>query len=238
MYTATTFPAEEIYKDLRLQKTLLKFAISPRLMGTNFNTTQATKMFARLVTPTSDTHGNKSSDNVPNRFDTWVVSYDEYNEVAGFLVAGGWGLPKNAMPMYTIQSVSFPNAQGRLDWSKPHPFATATNELGRHLISRRIYDLIWMQPDRPAIRKYWKSGNDMLRYCPEFYDEETNSYKWHRYMEGIVKKGETHPNPAYQKMILSSRPAPTDIIVRRFVFRNEYRPEWPEIKSFWSNYND
>ena len=34
-------------------------------------------------------------------------------------------------------------------------------------------------------------------------DEETNSYKWHRYMEGIVKKGETHPNPAYQKMILS-----------------------------------
>ena len=226
-YRAELISTAEVRSNKNLQKKLLSIITGRnRLMGSSVtDNSHAVREFAGLLV-------KKTKQGFDSRFHTWALAYhNDETDPCGFFVCGSI----HDLPIWTIQSVSFANAQKRNDWSKGHPFVTTLDALGDKMISDRVYDLMWMQPDRPAIRKQWKSGFDMMHYCPSFYDSEKQQYKWHRYIEGVVKQGETHPIEQYHKQILQDRPALVDVAIRHFVLKNEYRQEWNAVSDWWPN---
>jgi len=134
---------------------------------------------------------------------------------------------------YSIMSVNFPNFQPLLNWSKPHPWKDAMNAMAKYMLANSVYDVYWMQPDRPAIQKQWRTGRDIMRYCSEWYDEERSCYKWHRYIEEVVE-----PNTRTQRDVMFSGPMNLKtydfpVVIRRFTLKNQYRPDWDKVKHWW-----
>jgi hypothetical protein len=71
-----------------------------------------------------------------------------------------------------------------------------------------------------------------MRYCSEWYDEEKQTYKWHRNIHAIVEpNSRVKDDDLFHITSIKKKDFPT--VIREFSLKNQYRPDWDKVKHWW-----
>jgi len=218
MFTTQIYTAEDLQQNKTLQKQFLDVMLSKnKNMGVASDKRNTLAEFKRLI------------ENNGKFVECYIAVYEE-DKFVGFKFIKR--LNNGVTNAVCFTSVNFAY-QNLLNWSKPHPWKSALDAAGKYIVENHIYDVYIMQPDRPAIQKAWKSGKDIFRYCSEWYDDETQSHKWHRFVEYVLEPGQ-RPNSDYiYSLVMNKTPQEVPIVIRRLTLKNKYRPDWDKVKHWW-----
>lgn len=222
MYEIKVVTAEEARGDKKFHQKLLELMrIKTRDMGAHINDKEVLLEWKNLV------------ENSYDRIEAFFCAYKE-GEFVGFLVLRKVVLHTDSPMAFSVTSVNFPKSLPLLDWSKPHPWKDALDAVSLYMKERQVWDIYWVQTNRPAIQRQWKTRTDMMRYCAEWYDEETDEYKWHRYVEEALDPGERPASDLLFQSTMMRKLYDFPIVIRRFTLKNQYRPYWHKVSSWWT----
>jgi hypothetical protein len=218
MFNTQIVYAEDLQQNKTLQKQFLDVMLAKsKNMGIAPNKQETLMEFQRFLKD-------------ENKFiDCFITAYNG-DEFVGFMLLKK--LNRGVTNAVAFTSINFVY-QNLLDWSKPHPWKSALDAAAKHMVQNHIYDVYSMQPNRPAIQKHWKSGKDAMRYCREWYDDEKETYKWHKFVENVLEPEQRPENEYIYKLTMNSTLQKVPTVIRRFTLKNEYRPDWDKVKHWW-----
>ena len=218
MFTTRIYTAEDLQQDKNLQKQFLDVMLSKsKDMGIVHDKLATFTEFKSLLA------------NAPAFVKCYIAVYDQ-DKFLGFMLLKVLNSVETNVVCFT--SINFVY-QNLLDWSKPHPWKSALDTAAEYMIENNIYDAYSMQPNRPAIQKHWKSGKDAMRYCREWYDDEKQTYKWHKFVESVLEPDEKPSNSFLYSLVMGRKLQKVPVVIRRFTLKNEYRPDWKKVKHWW-----